>query len=180
MTKTHYVNNPDFLFALIEYKEKCENAKLNGDKKPVIPDYIAKCIMMIADKLSRKPNFASYSFRDEMVGDAIKNCIMYIDNFNPTISQNPFAYFTQIIYYAFIQRIQKEKKQLYVKYKSAQSASILGEYEQQELASLDLEDRNSQFEVYDNILEFIDNYETKENIKKGKRERKTKASTNTG
>jgi DNA-directed RNA polymerase specialized sigma24 family protein len=174
MAKNHYVNNEDFLQAMIEFKENCELAKVAGKPRPVIPDYIAKCIMMIAEKLSRKPNFYSYTFREDMVGDAIKNCILYIDNFDPTIGRNPFAYFTQIIYFAFIQRINKERKQLYVKYKSTEELSILGDYEQFELSEMDGEGEGRQFELYENISEFIDNYEEKNNIKKVTKKKKQK------
>ena len=174
MAKNHYVNNEDFLQAMIEFKENCELAKVAGKPRPVIPDYIARCIMMIAEKLSRKPNFYSYTFREDMVGDAIKNCILYIDNFDPTIGKNPFAYFTQIIYFAFIQRINKERKQLYVKYKSTEELSILGDYEQFELSEMDGEGEGRQFELYENISEFIDNYEEKNNIKKVSKKKKQK------
>ena len=172
MAKNHYVNNEDFLQAMIDFRESCEIAKNEGKPRPVIPEYIARCIMMIAEKLSRKPNFYNYTFREDMVGDAIKNCILYIDNFDPSISRNPFAYFTQIIYYAFIQRIQKERKQLYVKYKSTEMLAILGDYEQYELTDMDGESDGRQFELYENISEFIDNYEEKNNIKKTKKKKK--------
>lgn len=172
MAKNHYVNNEDFLQAMIDFRESCEIAKNEGKPRPVIPEYIAKCIMMIAEKLSRKPNFYNYTFREDMVGDAIKNCILYIDNFDPSISRNPFAYFTQIIYFAFIQRIQKERKQLYVKYKSTEMLSVLGDYEQYEMTDMDGEGDGRQFELYENISEFIDNYEVKNNIKKTKKKRK--------
>jgi DNA-directed RNA polymerase specialized sigma24 family protein len=162
--KNHYVNNNDFLDALTKYRESCDQAKEQGLKKPQIPEYVAKCIMMIAEKLSSKPNFYSYTFREEMVGDAIKNCIMYIDNFDPEKSSNPFAYFTQIVYYAFIQRINREKKQLYIKYKSSQEMAVLGEYDYSDNTSEDF--YREQFELYDNINEFIDTYEHKQNIKK--------------
>ena len=174
MAKNHYVNNEDFLQAMIDFKESCELAKVAGKPRPMIPDYIARCIMMIAEKLSRKPNFYSYTFREDMVGDAIKNCILYIENFDPSIGKNPFAYFTQIIYFAFIQRINKERKQLYVKYKSTESLSILGDYEQFELSEMDGEGEGRQFELYENISEFIDNYEEKNNIKKVTKKKKQK------
>ena len=113
MTKktNHYVNNADFLKALIDYREKCELANKEGKPEPQIPNYIGECFYKIADHLSRKPNFISYSFRDEMVADGIENCLMYFRNFDDSKSKNPFAYFTQIIYYAFLRRIMKEKKQ---------------------------------------------------------------------
>ena len=97
-----------------------------------------------------------------MMSDGIENCLMYFDNFDPTKSKNPFAYFTQIIYYAFLRRIQKEKKQLYVKYKATEQIGILDEFEM-----LEFEDGTTrQFELYDNISEFIENYEDAKKAKK--------------
>ena len=101
-----------------EYREQYLIAKDNDIEPPVIPDYAGECFLKIAEKLSHRPNFINYAFREEMVSDGIENCVMYANNFNPEKSQNPFAYFTQIIYYAFLRRIEKEKKQLYIKYKT--------------------------------------------------------------
>lgn len=112
---THYVNNPDFLAALKEYKAKVNAAKEAGQPKPQVSNYIGECILKIANHLSYKPNFINYTYREEMISDGIENCLMYIDNFDPDKYNNPFAYFTQIIYYAFIRRIQKEKKQTLIK-----------------------------------------------------------------
>jgi DNA-directed RNA polymerase specialized sigma24 family protein len=111
----HYVNNADFLAAIKEYKQKVKDAEESGDPKPQVSNYIGECILKIANHLSYKPNFINYSYREEMISDGIENCLMYIDNFNPERSSNPFAYFTQIIYFAFIRRIQKEKKQTLIK-----------------------------------------------------------------
>jgi hypothetical protein len=116
----HYVNNADFLKALIEYRENVEQAAKDGKPKPQLSNYIGECILKIATHLSYKPNFINYSYRDDMILDGIENCIQYIDNFNPDKSSNPFAYFTQIIYYAFLRRIAKEKKQSYIKGKLIQ------------------------------------------------------------
>lgn len=116
----HYVNNPDFLQALIDHKEKCSIAQSEGKPKPMISNYIGECILKIATHLSYKPNFINYSYRDDMILDGVENCIQYIDNFDPAKSSNPFAYFTQIIYYAFLRRIAKEKKQSYIKGKLIQ------------------------------------------------------------
>ena len=113
----HYVNNKEFLAALIRYQEDIEIAKLQDKPKPVIPRYIGECFLEIATHLSFKPNFVNYRFKDDMVCDGIENCVQYIHNFNPEKSRNPFAYFTQIIHYAFLRRIQKEKKQLEIKNK---------------------------------------------------------------
>jgi hypothetical protein len=123
----HYVNNKDFLAAMIEFRESVILAEAEGNPRPIVPIYIADCIMKIATHLSYKPNFVNYSFRDEMICDGIENCLQYIDNFNPEKSNNPFAYFTQIVYYAFLRRIQKEKKHLYTKYKASENANLLGE-----------------------------------------------------
>lgn len=158
----HYINNADFLAALMEYQDKCKSAKEDKKPPPAIPNYIGECFMKIAEGLSHKPNFINYTYREEMMSDGIENCLMYFGNFDPTKSKNPFAYFTQIIYYAFLRRIQKEKKQLYVKYKATQQMGILDEMEMMEF-----EDGTSkQFELYDNIAEFIGNYEDAQDKKK--------------
>lgn len=159
----HYVKNADFLEALIKYREACEKAKESNQEEPPIPNYIGECFFKIAEHLSRKPNFISYSFRDEMISDGIENCLMYFRNFNPEKSKNPFAYFTQIIYYAFLRRITKEKKQLYVKYKATEQMGIIEEHEVLPDGSL------KPFELYDNIAEFIQNFEES---KKKKQEKK--------
>ena len=113
----HYVNNKEFLAALIRYREDVEIAKLQDKPKPVIPRYIGDCFLKIANHLSFKPNFVNYMFKEDMISDGIENCVQYIHNFNPEKSQNPFAYFTQIIHYAFLRRIQREKRQLEIKNK---------------------------------------------------------------
>ena len=113
----HYVNNKEFLAAIIDYKDEILIAEKRGLPKPVIPRYIGECFLKIATHLSFKPNFVNYMFKDDMVCDGIENCVQYINNFNPEKSKNPFAYFTQIIHYAFLRRIQKEKRQLDIKQK---------------------------------------------------------------
>ena len=113
----HYVDNQKFLKAIIEYRNKVESAKIRDRKKPRIPEYVGDCFLKIATHLSYKPNFVNYMFREDMICDGIENCVQYIQNFNPDKSKNPFAYFTQIIYYAFLRRIQKEKRQLEIKNK---------------------------------------------------------------
>jgi hypothetical protein len=164
MKKTHYVNNKDFLKVLVEYKEKCNLAKENNKPKPPIPNYIGECFLKIAEGYSHRPNFINYTYREEMVSDGIENCLMYFENFDPAKSSNPFAYFTQIIHYAFLRRIDKEKKQLYVKYKSTEQIGIMDEFEM-----LEFDDGTSrQFELYDNISEFIHTYEENRRNKKKK------------
>ena len=118
--------------------------------------------MKIAEGLSHKPNFINYTYRDEMISDGIENCLQYFDNFDPAKSKNPFAYFTQVIYFAFLRRISKEKKQTYVKYKATEQLGILDEFEM-----LEMDDgTNRQFELYDNIAEFIETYEDAKKAKK--------------
>jgi len=120
----HYVDNKKFLQAMIEYKDKCNKAEKRNRKSPPVTNYIGECFLKIANHLSYRPNFINYTFRDDMISDGIENCLQYLKNFNPDKSNNPFAYFTQIIYYAFIRRIQKEKKQTNIKYKMIEQGGI--------------------------------------------------------
>ena len=121
--KPHYVDNKKFLEAMIEHRDKCEKAEKQNKKKPEVTNYIGECFLKIANHLSYRPNFINYTFRDDMISDGIENCLQYMNNFNPEKSKNPFAYFTQIIYYAFIRRIQKEKKQTTIKQRMIQEAN---------------------------------------------------------
>ena len=120
----HYVNNKEFLAAIVEYKKSVNKAKRENKLKPPVTDYIGECFLKIANHLSYRPNFINYTFRDDMISDGIENCLQYLDNFNPKTSNNPFAYFTQIIYYAFVRRIQKEKKQITIKHRLISDANF--------------------------------------------------------
>ena len=122
--KPHYVDNKKFLQAMIEYRDKCKKAEEKNRKKPDVTNYIGQCFLKIANHLSYRPNFINYTYRDDMISDGIENCFQYMNNFDPEKSDNPFAYFTQIIYYAFIRRIQKEKKQMQVKAKIIANAGV--------------------------------------------------------
>ena len=164
MAKNNYIDNKEFLKEMVAYRKAVIAAKRKGEPKPRLPEYVGQCFMKIAENLSHKPNFLSYTFRDEMISDAIENCVMYADNFNPAKSKNPFAYFTQIVYYAFLRRIQREKKQLYVKYKSTEMYGVLDEFGQQ----VDENGNQRQYEQYDNIGEFIQNFEEAKERKKAK------------
>ncbi len=119
----HYVNNKEFLAAMVEYKKIVNKAKRNKLKNPPVPDYIGECFLKIANHLSYRPNFINYTYRDDMISDGIENCLTYLNNFNSEKSNNPFAYFTQIIYYAFVRRIQKEKKQVIIKQRMIQESN---------------------------------------------------------
>ena len=122
--RVHYVDNKKFLAAIIERKELLAESEAAGDDPPRITNYLGECILKIANHLSYRPNFINYTYREEMISDGIENCLQYIDRFDPAKSSNPFAYFTQIIYYAFVRRITKEKKQQMIKEKLLKHSNI--------------------------------------------------------
>ena len=113
----HYVNNKELLAALIDWRERVDIAQRRDLPRPRISNYLGECFLKIATHLSYKPNFVNYMFREDMISDGVENCVQYIHNFDPNKSRNPFAYFTQIIHYAFLRRIQREKRQLDIKNK---------------------------------------------------------------
>ena len=156
----HYVDNKLFLEQLIEYKKVCEECKNEGKLAPPIPDPIGESFMKIADRLSNRPNFVNYAFKEEMIADGIENCVQYAYNFNPEKSKNPFAYFTQIIYYAFVRRIQKEKKQLYIKYKTIQEHNLLSDHiatNEADVGTYNVQTLTEEQQV--SMYDFIDNFE---------------------
>jgi len=118
----HYVNNADFSQAVVDYVTIADEAKVKGNTIPNVPDYIAQCFLRISEGLSHKSNFIRYTYREEMVMDAVENCLKAIGNYDlkaatRTGKPNAFAYFTQISWYAFLRRIAKEKKQQDIKIK---------------------------------------------------------------
>jgi len=119
-TDADYVSNQALYDALVDYKIKITDAENAGRKKPKLPDFIGECVLKIATRLSFRPNFANYPYREEMVSDAVLNCITYIDNFDPSKSTSPFGYLTQICWFSFVRIINKEKKEKYVQYKFAE------------------------------------------------------------
>lgn len=154
---------------MVKYINEYNRAKEAGEELPRANDYIGKCIWLIANRLSTNRNFIGYTYREEMIGDAIENCLRYIHNFNPDKSTNPFAYFTQIMYYAFIRRIDKEKKQSYIKYKSMENSLVMNTLV--EMAP----DDQSHFQAVvvtmdmDKLANLSQKYETKQTVKKEKR-----------
>jgi len=161
-----YVNNADFLAAIVEMKAKAKEAEEKGLPKPIVSNYIGECILKIATHLSYKPNFINYSYRDEMISDGIENCLQYIDNFDPTKSNNPFAYFTQIIWYAFLRRIAKEKKQSYIKGKLIQDMP----FEMFEVQEGDDKDyHNAYMDFVQNNSTFDESWMDRKNEKKKKK-----------
>lgn len=151
---TPYVNNKEMFANIVQYRKSVRAAKKAKLPKPKIPDSIGKQLQLIAINLSHKTNFSQYTFKADMIGDAIENCIMYFDNFDPKTSKYPFAYFSKITFYAFIRRIQREKKQLYIKYKATQQAGVLHDAEYS-----DEDNPGEQFEMYENLNDFIAKYE---------------------
>ena len=125
------------------YALDVEKAKLNDKPKPQIPRYVGECFLKIANHLSYKPNFVNYMFKDDMICDGIENCVRYIYNFNPEKSKNPFAYFTQIIYYAFLRRISQEKKQLEIKNKILERTNFDEVFDANDLDSGNYSEYNS-------------------------------------
>ena len=154
----HYIKNEELLAALIEHRKLADKAKAKNKPVPELSYYIGMCFLKIAEHLSRKPNFMSYTFREDMIADAVENCVQYVHNFDPKISKNPFAYFTQIIYWAFLRRISKEKKQLYVKYKATEQLGLLQQSAMHDLDSIG-QDKGRSFQIYENISDFIQTYE---------------------
>ena len=125
----HYVNNADFSSAVVEYVKEVRKAKANNEQLPIVTNYIASCFLKIAEGLSHKSNFIRYTYREEMVMDAVENCLKAIENYNletatRTGKPNAFAYFTQITWYAFLRRIAKEKKQQDIKLKYLTSSGL--------------------------------------------------------
>tara|TARA_R100000152_G_C6776339_1_gene205388 strand:+ start:1924 stop:2481 length:558 start_codon:yes stop_codon:yes gene_type:complete len=166
---SNYINNEDFLIAMIEYKEQIKIAEENNEERPPVPEYIGECFLLIAERLSYRPNFINYAFKDDMISDGIENCLQYVHNFNPEKSKNPFAYFTQIIYWAFVRRIQKEKKNLYVKYKEMERLSYLNDH----VDKIDDQDEYmttvGSADMRNMISEFIEDFEEKRIKKKKKK-----------
>jgi len=139
----HYVNNKEFLEAIVQYKIDVKRAEERGETKPRITNYLGECFLKIATHLSYKPNFVNYMFREDMISDGIENCVRYIHNFNPEKSKNPFAYFTQIIYFAFLRRISMEKKQLEIKNKILERTDFDEVFDANDLDSQNYSDYNS-------------------------------------
>ena len=161
VAKVHYVDNAKFLEEMIEYKRQYKASINNNEELPLISEYLGSVFLKIAQRLSFRPNFINYAFKDDMISDGIENCLHYIHNFDPEKSSNPFAYFTQIIYYAFIRRIQKEKKQLYIKFKSMQNYEINSTYDgsanEGDNVDLAVDYKNSDFRVM--VDDFVDTFE---------------------
>ena len=157
----HYIDNVKFLQAMKEWKESYKEAEETGEPTPQVTNYIGECFLKIANGLSYRPNFINYTYRSEMVSDGIENCLQYIHNFDPDKSNNPFSYFTQIIYYAFLRRIQKEKKQTHIKNK------MIEKQQYDSYDTLDSDDTSYDIRGFDPdvMLPDEDVYKTKKKLK---------------
>ena len=148
--KPHYVDNKKFLLAMIDWKATVVEAEENDEPRPQVTNYIGECFLKIANHLSYRPNFINYTYRDDMISDGIENCLQYIDNFNPEKSKNPFAYFTQIIYFAFVRRITKEKKQSKIKDRLLKRSNI------EDMIAVQAHDDEADYQRQ--YIEFLDKY----------------------
>lgn len=181
-SSTNYVDNEKFYNAIVAYRAELDKARVRGEEEPRIPNYIGECIWKIAENLAIKPCFVNYSFREEMISDGVENCILYFKDFDPhyvtqnsahyghdeayaTRKPNPFAYFTQVIYYAFLRRIYKEEKNRYTIYKLFQETIGTDSH-----LLVDSDDNHLlPSTLYDNINDFMAKFERKETEKKNKR-----------
>jgi len=150
--KQHYLDNKEFLRALIEYKASVAKAEAKGLPKPRVNNYIGECFLKIATHLSYRPNFINYMYRDDMICDGIENCIQYVDNFDPEKSNNPFAYFTQIVYFAFLRRIAKEKRQMDIKDKLIEKSGY------EEVFTSDGDDSNNSYSQIKSNIQYSTRY----------------------
>ena len=171
MADSHYIDNKQFFAEMVKWKTAVIEAEDKDLSKPPVTEYIGECFLLIAERLSTRPNFVNYPFRDEMIGDAIENCLMYAANFDPEKSKNPFAYFTQITYYAFLRRIQREKKQDTIKYKLMEAADAKGE-----LAAM-LDPEKTSKDPYADYLKLTENDIVNIEPKKKRKKRKKKTDT---
>jgi hypothetical protein len=165
VANTEYVNNETLLRELIVHRKAVRKAKRDKKETPLLNDYIGTCFLKIADHMSRKPRFLYYSFRQDMISEAVELCVRYVNNFDPAKSKNPFAYFTQITYHAFFHRINKERKQLYLRYKSTELLGLLQESPLHDTQNLGREGGKT-FKVYENISDFIQTFEQARKQKK--------------
>lgn len=175
--RPHYVDNKKFGKALVDYAATVDAAKANGTTIPVVPNYIAECFLKIAEGLSHKVNFIRYTYREEMVMDAVENCLRAITNYNPnavtrTGTQNAFSYFTQICFFAFLRRIEKEKKQQDIKFKFIEQAGI-----EEFIAQVEGDDTHGEQAFIDSLRERIGRIKEKDSQIKdfAKKEKKNKS-----
>jgi hypothetical protein len=125
--KTNYINNKTLYGAMIHYRNELKESLAAEKEKPIVPKYIGESILLIRNNLAKKPNFSGYTYKQDMISDGIIDCVSAVEKFDPDKTNNPFAYFTQIAWNAFLRRIQKEKKQTYIKHKNFENSFIFSE-----------------------------------------------------
>jgi hypothetical protein len=175
--RPHYVDNKKFGLALVDYAASVDKAKAENNPIPIVPNYIADCFLKIAEGLSHKVNFIRYTYREEMVMDAVENCLRAITNYNPnavtrTGTQNAFSYFTQICFFAFLRRIEKEKKQQDIKWKFIEQSGI-----EEFIAQVEGDDTHGEQAFIDSLRERISRIKEKDAAVKEfiKKEKKNKS-----
>ena len=176
----HYVDNVRLYTELKKYKTAVNKAKAKKKTPPGVSDYVGECFLQIATHLSHRPNFVNYSYRDDMIADGVENCLQYVNNFDPDKSKNPFSYFTQVIFYAFLRRIGREKKHTYIKYKVAEHQAVTqGDFTMPDGGL----DRTSKPGIsqpmldYENMHTFINQFESAQETKRTKRATKNDTPT---
>lgn len=159
--KSNYIDNEKLYNEICNYRKLVQLAITEDKDKPRVPEYFGESILLIARRLSNKPQFYNYPYKEDMISDGVENCLLYMDNFDPEKSNNPFAYFTQIIYYAFLRRIQSEKKHLYIQYKLQEENGFAGmNYD----GDMQILSKNSSLDI-DRINKFINDYESYKGVK---------------
>lgn len=166
-TSNHYVDNKKLYTEMVKFISDCRAAAEKGQERPEIPRYIGYAIYSIANKLSTKSNFANYTYRDEMISDGIETCVRYVDRFNPDKYNNPFAYFTKIVYFSFLQRIEKEKKQTLVKHKVLENSVVMNTLVEMDTSSGEHFDASHIDLSNEKIVDLIQKFERKRASKKG-------------
>lgn len=156
--KNNYISNKELYLHMKMHREALLKTR-NGELKPRISNYVGQAIFLICNNLAKKPNFIGYTYKGDMISDAIVDCVAAVDNFDPEKTNNPFAYFTQIAWNAYIRRIHKEKKQTYIKHKNFQNT--FNDYEGEDVIQL---------KTNDHINQFIKDFE--ENLTKAKKQAK--------
>lgn len=161
-TDNDYIDKNEFYEALVQYKDRCQQARDQGLEVPRVTNYIGKCFLAIANGIAARSNFSNYPFREDMVQEGVENCLMVIENFDPSHNKkNAFGYFSKIIWWAYLRRIAKEKKSLYTKFKAShEMISMCETYVGGDEIKLSL---NTDADYIDN---FIRDYEDAEKRKK--------------
>ncbi len=196
LSNTHYIDNELFLKKIIEYRRSVILAKKRKLSIPPVNEELGEFFLRIAQKLSTCSCFCNYQFKEDMILDGVENSIRCINNFNITPQEkprSPFAYFTQVTYWAFLRRIKRERRVLASKFKAYEHFFVTEEISQSSYERPDgdhfftespfeyrapkisIEQQHKQEEARGYMSDFIDTFEksNKEKVK-AKKERKIK------